>query len=149
MSKSGTLARALTPAISIRKADHIKLQRLVSAYASIAPDVSEFLAGEIDRAKVSDEVAPTVVRMGSWVSFRDETTKRTQFVQLVYPDEANIQEKKVAVMTPIGAALLGVGAGKAITFHTRDGEARNLTVLAVSEEKPNEKPNEKPLASGE
>lgn len=135
------MTRALTPAISIRTADHQKLLRLVSAYANIAPDVSEFLAGEIDRAKVSDEVAPTVVRMGSWVSFRDETTKRTQFVQLVFPDEANIEEKKVSVMTPIGAALLGVSAENAITFHTRDGEARNLTVLAVSDDKP--------LASGE
>jgi len=36
------------------------------------------------------------------------------------------------VLTPIGAALIGLGEGQSITWKTRDGRTRELRVLRVS-----------------
>jgi regulator of nucleoside diphosphate kinase len=36
-------------------------------------------------------------------------------------------------MTPIGTALIGLGLGDSITWETRSGERRLLTVLEVSD----------------
>jgi regulator of nucleoside diphosphate kinase len=35
------------------------------------------------------------------------------------------------VLTPIGAALIGLRVGQSITWQTRSGEVRRLTVLKV------------------
>jgi regulator of nucleoside diphosphate kinase len=73
-----------------------------------------------------------VVNVGSEVTFRDNTTGRVQTVILVLPKEANIAERRVSVLTPIGAALIGLAEGASIDWSTRDGEARLLTVLQVT-----------------
>jgi len=53
-------------------------------------------------------------------------------VQLVYPAEANISEGRVSVLTLIGAALIGLRVGQSISWPTRRGEERRLTVLRVA-----------------
>jgi regulator of nucleoside diphosphate kinase len=55
-----------------------------------------------------------------------------QTVTLVLPGEADIAERKVSVLTPIGAALIGLAQGASIDWETRDGESRELTVLQVA-----------------
>jgi regulator of nucleoside diphosphate kinase len=72
------------------------------------------------------------VRMGSTVAFRDEITKRTYDVMLVFPPDADIERRRVSVLTPMGAALIGLSTGQTITFHSRDGARRELTVLSVA-----------------
>jgi regulator of nucleoside diphosphate kinase len=37
----------------------------------------------------------------------------------------------VSVLTPVGAALLGLSVNQTISFRTRKGERRELTVLKV------------------
>jgi regulator of nucleoside diphosphate kinase len=69
--------------------------------------------------------------MGCEVAFRDETTGKVQTVTLVYPGEADIAQGKVSVLTPIGTALIGLAAGQSITWETRTGGVRRLTVLKV------------------
>lgn len=68
--------REVTPPIIISAEDHRKLIRLASAYAGVAPDVSEYLVGELERAKVVKRSAADAVHIGSWVTFRDEATRR-------------------------------------------------------------------------
>jgi regulator of nucleoside diphosphate kinase len=72
-----------------------------------------------------------VINIGSQVRFRDEVTGREQAVTIVLPPEANIAAGRVSVLTPIGAALIGLRTGAAIGWETRDGEERRLKVLAV------------------
>jgi regulator of nucleoside diphosphate kinase len=38
----------------------------------------------------------------------------------------------VSVLTPIGAALIGLARGTSIGWETREGEERRLTVLEVA-----------------
>ena len=132
MGKTAAVSRELTPAVTISSIDRDKLARLLTAYANIAPDVCDYLSRELERAKVVGTVKPGIVQMGSWVRYRDETTAREQDVQLVFPEEADISARKISVMTPIGAALLGVPVGKSITFYTRSGEPRDLTIVSVN-----------------
>jgi regulator of nucleoside diphosphate kinase len=88
---------------------------------------------EVARATVlpSGEMPADVVNIGSEVTYRDETTGRTQTVTIVLPPEADIARHRVSVLTPIGAALIGLSTGAAIGWETRDGEERRLTVLEV------------------
>jgi regulator of nucleoside diphosphate kinase len=53
-------------------------------------------------------------------------------VVLVYPHEAQIALKRLSVLTPVGAALIGLSVGQTINFQTPAHEARSLTVLGIS-----------------
>ena len=53
-----------------------------------------------------------MVNIGSQVSFRDEVTGREQTVSIVLPADADIAAGRVSVLTPIGAALIGLKAGR-------------------------------------
>ena len=55
-------------------------------------------------------------------------------LQLVYPGEADINAGKVSVLTPIGAALIGLRQGQTIPWSSRDGRDLILTVVEVRQE---------------
>jgi regulator of nucleoside diphosphate kinase len=99
------------------------------------PEVAAELTEELDRAHVlaKGRHPVDVVCMGSKVVYRDDTTGRIQTVTLVYPNEADIAKGRASVLTPIGAALIGLAAGKSINWRTRTGEMKRLTVLQVRE----------------
>ena len=121
------------PRITLTAQDHEKLSVLARAEASM-PDVAAVLTEELDRAHVlaKGRHPEHTVCMGCEVEFRDDTTgNKVQTVTLVYPEEADISKAKVSVLTPIGTALIGVRAGHSITWETRTGDLRTLTVLQV------------------
>ena len=47
-----------------------------------------------------------VVRMGSTVTFKSDDG-HTRTLKLVYPAEESLDEHRISVMTPVGAALIG------------------------------------------
>jgi regulator of nucleoside diphosphate kinase len=102
--------------------------------AQRSQDVANTLLSEMERAEVvSDRALPdNVVRMNSRVEFEIDGGNR-QSVELVFPNDANIDEKRISVLTPIGAALIGLSPGQTMTMRGRDGrEQRRLTVLSVT-----------------
>lgn len=121
------------PPIKIRQADIERLAQLAEAAAETSPATAEFLAGEVERATVIPDTAPLagVVAMESEVIFRDDATGVQKQVILVYPKAADIEAGRISVLTPIGAALIGLSAGQAISFATPSGERRSLTVMEV------------------
>ncbi len=127
--------RTLTPAIVIAKPDYERLANLVDS-ALASPRVGEYLAEELERARVveTDVIAPTVVGMHSRVTFKDELTGEVRTVSLVYPGEENIDEGCISVLTPVGAALVGLSEGQSIDWETLAGESRVLTVLHLLSE---------------
>ncbi len=48
------------------------------------------------------------------------------------PRLADIERSMVSVLTPIGAALLGLSPGQQIEWNGRDGHTHKLTVLEVT-----------------
>ncbi|RYE07347.1 MAG: nucleoside diphosphate kinase regulator [Hyphomicrobiales bacterium] len=121
----------LSPKIVLGRSDHGQLTQLALAGTSQAPDASDYLLQELDRAKVvaDPSVPPDVVRMGSLVKFR--TGRDERHVTVCYPAEADIAERRISVLTPVGTALIGMRPGQSISFRTRDGRPQILTVLDV------------------
>ena len=128
----------LKPSITLTASDHERLCSLVRAAMNNMPDVAAGLADEIDRAHViaKGRHPIDVVSMGSEVKFRDDTSGKIQKVFLVYPGQADISQDKISVLTPIGTALIGLRVGSSITWETRTGELKRLTVLKVRETQP-------------
>jgi regulator of nucleoside diphosphate kinase len=54
-------------------------------------------------------------------------------VWVVLPHDASIDERRVSVLAPIGAALIGLSVGQRIDWQIVDGRVRRLSVLEVSQ----------------
>ena len=76
---------------------------------------------------------PNVVGIGSTVRYRDNATGQETSVNLVYPEDADIGQQRVSVMTPIGVALLGLAEDASIFWDTLGGQRRTLTVIEVKQ----------------
>ncbi len=123
------------PELVVSGTDHARLTSLANAAFDTVPDTAEELLAELDRARVvADNAVPRdVVRMGSVVEFESAGDRRR--VTLVFPPEADIAAGKVSVLTPVGAALIGLAKGQSIDWMARDGTSHALTIRAV--EQPN------------
>ena len=123
----------MKPPIAIDANHFARLFALSSLTNGSMTEVCEYLREELDRAHVlpAEKLRPDIVSLGSQVEFRDEQTGKSQEVILVYPLHADIARRRVSVLTPVGAALLGLSVNQTISFRTRTGERRELTVLKV------------------
>jgi len=123
------------PAITMTAEDHARLSVLARAAAGRMPEAASALDDELGRAVVLARGRPpaSIVRMGSEVEFRDDASGKVQVLQLVYPEDADIAKGRISVLTPVGTALIGLRAGTSITWRTRGGELRRLTVIQVRE----------------
>ena len=126
------------PTVVIDEAYYDRLESLALGGMERAQAAAERLLEELERAEVlpSEEVPQNVVNIGSEVTYSDDEGDRSHTVCLVFPAEADISQNRISVLTPVGAALIGLSEGQSITWLSRDGKERRLTVLEV---KPPEK----------
>lgn len=91
------------------------------------------LRAELERAIVmpADTIPAEVVTMYSPVRYRDEHAGTLRRIQIVLPEDANLEQGKVSVLAPVGAALLGLETGQAIDWPFPGGETRRLRVEEV------------------
>ena len=124
----------MLPPITVTEDEARRLNALASSSAMLFPRVAHFLAEEMERASVVADNSDLrgVVRMGSQVRYCDDKTGEVRDVVLVYPHAADITLKRVSVLTPVGAALIGLSVGQAIEFRTPGDNKRCVTVLGVS-----------------
>ena len=120
------------PNIVVSNADYERLTDLATASLERLPEVATELLDEMDRARiVSDGSVPAnVVRMGSTVTFRSDDGRQLTET-LVYPVDEDSDAHKISVMTPVGAALIGLAEGQSISWTSRDGRSHRLTVEKV------------------
>ncbi|CDX45415.1 GreA/GreB family elongation factor [Mesorhizobium sp. SOD10] len=118
--------------ILVSAADHGRLSSLARAFLDRVPDMAEDLLAEMDRARVATEAAmpADVVRMGSTVTLQ-HPEGGIQTVTLVYPAEADIAERRISVLTPLGTALIGARAGGTVSWRSRDSRVLSATIDAV------------------
>ncbi len=122
----------LKPRIVVSEADYRRLTDLAMAVQNRMPEVADELLSEMDRAEIAatDSVPDNVVQMGSTLRFRaDDGQERA--VTLVFPGDADIAKGRISILTPVGAALIGLREGQSIMWAKRDGERHRLTVLSV------------------
>jgi regulator of nucleoside diphosphate kinase len=123
------------PAILVGADDQQRLTMLALDALQRVPDVATELLAEMERAEVVHAVPSSVVQMGSRVTFvADDGRERS--VVLVYPGQADIGVGRISILTPIGTALIGLSEGQSITWTTRDGRRRRLTVQRVEADMP-------------
>ena len=119
--------------IIVSNAEYERLTDLANASIERLPDVAQELLDELERAEiVEDKDVPNgVVRMGSTVTFKSDDG-HTRTLKLVYPVDESLDQHRISVMTPVGAALIGLGTGQSISWTARDGKHHRLTVTKVT-----------------
>lgn len=125
--------RQRKPAIVLTRTDHERLYRLAEAHGGRNPVVSEELLVELDRARIVQDIkiGANVARMGSRIRFTSDLGE-DRSVTLVFPAEADIAANKISILTPIGAALIGLSTGQSIDWVARDGRLHRLHVEEVA-----------------
>jgi regulator of nucleoside diphosphate kinase len=122
------------PAIIVTKGDLGRLNNLIGDYAPIISwDAVRFLLGELKRARIVDaaHVPPTNVTMGSQVEIRERPGGETRLVTLAYPSEQKLHRGSVSILTPLGAALLGLSKEQSIDYIDSDGKEKTVEVLNI------------------
>ncbi len=133
MTRSVAKRNPRAPKITINADDLAHIEALAEGAMQRNPALADRLLEEIGRARI---VAPgkmptNVVSIGSIVTYRDETTGVERTVTLTYPEDADIAQQRVSVVTPIGVALLGLPEGAVFHWDTRTDQRRMLKVLRV------------------
>lgn len=120
------------PVIVVRQADYGRLIALAQASMDKDLDVGDELMAELERATVvvDDAAAHRTIQMGSTATYQS-VSGQPRTVTLVYPGEANIEEGRISILTPIGVALLGLSKSQSISWVARDGTTHTLKVVSV------------------
>ncbi|MEQ8818367.1 MAG: nucleoside diphosphate kinase regulator [Thalassobaculum sp.] len=120
------------PEIVVSASAYDRLSDMADAAAARSPHVARQLLRELDRATiVSDDAVPAgTVQIGSTVHYQLDGTEPRE-VRLTLPIDADIAKGTVSILTPVGAALLGLSEGQAIEFASPQGGRHSLRVLAV------------------
>jgi len=119
--------------ITVTTQDHQRLNALAAHKASRSNETFEALAYELERAQVvaPTEIPANVVTMRSRVIVRDNDSGKEQIYTLVYPGEEDIAIGYISILTPVGAALIGLAEGQSLSWTTRDGRTKELTVRSI------------------
>ena len=98
------------------------------------PHSAAMLVAELERAVLCDpdSLPPQTVTMNSTIEFVDEGSGVRRVVQLVYPNDADIEAGRLSILTPVGAGLIGMSAGHAISWPDREGHVRFLRIDSVT-----------------
>jgi len=122
------------PPVTISVSDYDRLAFLASFGLSNKQDrpAATMLANELVRATVLTPraIPPYVATMHSRLEFRDDATWNVRCATLVYPDEDDGEESSISVLSPEGAALIGLSEGQSIAWRAPTGW-RSLTLLRV------------------
>ncbi len=107
------------PAIIVSRWD---VGRLVHVLRYHAPHrqwrAVEPLVRQLIRARIveENEIPATTVTMGSRIAYCDGAGGTNRIATLVYPDEREFYDDALSVLTPVGAALLGLSEGESSLY---------------------------------
>ena len=120
------------PAIIVNRTDHARLTQMANGLIDRNPDLADQLLAELERAKVKDErgVPADSVQIGRTVEFRLDNGQRRRMT-LVYPGEADVNEGRISILTPVGVAMLGLSVGQTMEMTSNDHRSHVLTVESV------------------
>lgn len=133
--------------IYVSQADHARLSKLIEELAASGAKSRgmEGLRTELQRANVVDTAAISadLVTLNSLVSIRDEDTGELETYTVTLPEDADPEESKISILSPIGTGLLGYSVGDWVEWETPGG-LRHLRIESVEHPKPQRKKQELP-----
>lgn len=135
-----TIAPATSPVVLLKKDYEILnsyVKNLQGMQVSEKENYSK-LSQELRRALLVDEkdFPKEVVRLDSTVIIKDLTTNRNMTVTIVLPKNANIKQKKVSVLAPVGTALIGFKKGQVVSWNVPSGKKDFEIVEVIQPDQP-------------
>ena len=121
-----------SPRIVLSRFDHERLEKLL---LTVGPRLDlDALREEIDRADIvePEQIPENRVTMNSRVRFVDNDSMEGHEITLVFPGNADAEQRRFSVLAPIGSALLGLSIGDAIEWPLPNGRTRRLRVEAIT-----------------
>ena len=93
------------------------------------------LSGELKKSQIveDDNLPADIVRLGSTVVVKDLMTNRDMTVTIVLPQKADIKQKKVSVLAPIGTALIGFKKDQVVNWNVPSGK-KDFKIVDVMNE---------------
>ena len=121
------------PKVRATETDFERLAAIGAACHAESPG-GALLLEELERfAVVPDQGRAKFVRLGSKVTYRDRILGRDRAVRVGLPGEADVDENRISVLAPIGAALIGLAVGDVFRWEGADEKPREIEVLAIEE----------------
>jgi len=125
------------PQIRVTEADYERLSNLARLSDN---EGAALLAEELERVRIVGEsqlaAEPPFVRLGSGVEYVDLLSGRARRVEVTTPDLADIDAGRLSVLSPVGAALIGLAVGDTFSWTSEDGRPRVVVVQSISAPEP-------------
>lgn len=121
----------------LEKKEYVIIKRLLNLLDNYKDNTQksslETLSIELETAVINDDidVPSDVVRLNSEVTISAEDGWSYTF-QVVLPTDSNAAQKKVSILLPMGAAVIGYAKGDVIQWKLPKGET-NITVVDVKQ----------------
>lgn len=121
-----------SPALVIKREDFEKILGIISLAKN---ELGALLEEELGRAEIvsAAEFPRDRVAMNSRVVYKDMETGKESKVTVVFPHEANVDENKISILAPIGAALIGLRVGQEIHWPLPHGKDKRVKVISVDD----------------
>lgn len=122
----------------IEKKEYVLLKRYMNLSGYYKDDTLrnsvKKLLHELESAQIRDEqdMPKDVIRFNSKIAIASQNGWKRKFT-LVMPNNSDIKNDKVSILTPMGAAVMGYAEGDSITWQFPSGEQK-LTIEKVEQE---------------
>ncbi|MCC7346969.1 MAG: hypothetical protein IT538_06180 [Variibacter sp.] len=120
------------PPIAIGAFDHLGLVRLAGEATKRRHPVAAFLLAELRRARVAPQAEMVAfARPHGWVTCRADEASPAQSRILTYPEQCSDPDLYLSLLSPLGAAVLGLSAGARMPYQDSDGRRRTAVVESL------------------
>ena len=121
--------------IVLTENDYSRLKQLLVGLARSegAQAGLETLEEILDLARIvsPDKVPSDTVTMNSRVMYEDVRSAEKGTVTIVYPSDADVSTRKISILSPVGAALIGETRGAEVELPVPHGQTRRIRILDV------------------
>lgn len=127
------------PTIALIGSDYPRLEQLARIAARKGDLDGIFLLGEINRADIvpdDRDAVRSLVVVGSWVTYCTNGDVPRRTVQVVWPEECRSDLARISVLSPLGAALIGLQVGDQMPYFVA-GSLNVVRVQKVTQPSPN------------
>ena len=121
------------PRVRVTESDFDKLTAVSHAPRAPTPG-ADLLLEELERFSIVPDHSDRrlkFVRLGSKVTYRDLALGKDRTVRVGLPGEADVDENRISVLAPVGAALIGLAVGDVFRWTGPDEKLREIEVLAI------------------
>ena len=89
------------------------------------------ISGTLSNAEVVDpaQIKSDKITFGAFVNIEDEDSGKKKLYQIVGEDEADVNEGKISINSPLARSLIGRKTGEEFEFHSPAGEEKFYRVL--------------------